>query len=232
MEICAKTRSISTKFSNKIGDSGKIGIMDDYLSFVKTAYVETKNLMPILQGIANPYDWISRKVKSGELIRLKNSLFLIKKKIEGEQIPYEQVANILYGPSYISLEWALSHYGMIPEGVYVVTSVTTGRSRSFTTSLGTFDYHYLSHNRYSIGIDQQANFAGNYLIASPEKALADTIHFKSRNLNETDLLNDLIEGRRIEIETLRNLNKSHLAEIAEAYHSPSVRTLVNILGRI
>ncbi len=206
--------------------------MDKYLSFAKTAYIETKNLMPILDGISNPYDWISRKVKSGELIRLKNGLFVIKRMIEEAPVPYAQIANLLYGPSYVSFEWALSHYGMIPEGVYVITSVSTGRSRSFVTPLATFDYHYLSPNRYTIGIDQKSNFAGNYLIATPEKALADTVHFKGKNLNETELLTDLIEGRRIEIETLKSLNKDHLAHIAEEYRSSSVRTLVNALGRI
>lgn len=206
--------------------------MDKYLSFAKTAYIETKNLMPLLEGVANPHDWISRRVKSGVLIRLKNGFFVIREKIEEAPLPYEQIANLLYGPSYISLEWALAFYGMIPEGAYVVTSVSTGRTRSFTTPLGTFDYAFLSHKRYSVGIDQKNNFAGNFLIATPEKALADTVHFKSKNLSEADLLTDLIEGRRIEIEALKSLNKGHLAEIAENYRSPSVRSLVNTLGRI
>jgi len=62
---------------------------------------------------------------------------------------------------------------MIPEGVYVVTSASATKSKSYETALGTFDYVYLSHYRYAVGIDQKENAAGRFLIATPEKALAD-----------------------------------------------------------
>ena len=110
---------------------------------------------------------------------------------------------------------------MIPEGVYVVTSVAATRSKSYTTPLGTFDYIYLSHARYTIGIDQKENHAGKFLIATPEKALADLAHQKSKNLSAKELLVDLIEGRRIDEEHLRNLNKGHLLEIAEKHRLSS-----------
>jgi len=200
------------------------------LRFAKTAYIESQNLSPLLSEYANPRDCIARMVKRGELIRLKNGFFIIAEKIQNDPVPYEQIANLLYGPSYISLEWALSHYGMIPEGVYVVTSVSAAKSKSFTTPLGTFDYAFLNHSRYSIGIDQKENSAGRFLMATPEKALADLVHFKSRKLEAKDLLADLVEGRRIEEQSLRNLNKSHLLEIAEKYRSAAVFQLINTLG--
>lgn len=206
-------------------------IMHPILNFAETAYIQAQNLMPLLADHAKPRDFISRLVKKGELIRLKNGFFVIAEKIKKVPVPYNQIANLLYGPSYLSFEWALSYYGMIPEGVYVVTSTSATKSKSYTTPLGTFDYHYLSHNRYAIGIDQKENFAGRFLIATPEKALADLIHFKSRNLETTqDMLIDLIEARRIEEETLKNLNKNLLLDIESRYRSKAVTQLVNALG--
>lgn len=206
--------------------------MHPVLRFAKTAYIESHNLKPILRDYTNPDDFISRMVKAGELIRLKNGFFLIAEKIESSPVPYEQIANLLYGPSYISFEWALSHYQMIPEGVYVVTSASVNKSKIFNTSTGTFDYTYLSHHRYAIGIDQQENTAGRFLIATPEKALADLVHLKSKKLGVRDLLIDLIEGRRMDEEQLRRLNKEHLRKIAENYHSKAVMNLMNVVGML
>lgn len=206
--------------------------MDPVWSFAKTAYITARNLKPFLKDYTNPDDFLSRMVKSGKLVRLKNGFFLIAEKIKSSPVPYEQVANLLYGPSYISFEWALSFYGIIPEGVYVVTSVSTEKSKSFTTPVGTFEYSYLNHKRYSIGIDQKENTAGRFLIATPEKALSDLVHFKSKSLSGKDLLDDLVEGRRIDIDDLKNLDKSLLLEIADRYRSKPIRNLVNVLGML
>jgi predicted transcriptional regulator of viral defense system len=204
--------------------------MNSILRFAKTVYVTSQNLKPLLNTYTNSDDFISRMVKSGELIRLKNGFFVIAEKIKDIPAPYEQIANLLYGPSYISFEWALSYYKMIPEGVYVVTSVSTNRSKSFKTPIGTFDYTYLNHKRYSIGIDQRENTSGRFLIATPEKALADLVYCKSKKIEKEDLLSDLIEARRMDEDCLKNLNKSHLLEIAKNYRSQSINNLVNLLG--
>jgi predicted transcriptional regulator of viral defense system len=204
--------------------------MHHILQFAETAYIETQNLMPLLSDYTNPSDFISRMVKRGELIRLKNGFFVIAEKIEKSPVPYEQIANLLYGPSYLSFEWALSYYGMIPEGVYVVTSAAATRSKNYLTPIGVFEYTFLGHSRYAVGIDQKENSSGKFLIATPEKALADIVHKKSKNLTSKDLLVDLVEGRRIDEAHLRNLDKRHLSEIAECYHSQTVNNLLNIMG--
>lgn len=208
----------------------KLELMDSHLLFAKTAYIEAHQLLPLLSDYTNPRDWISQMVKKGELMRLKNGFFIIREKIQNEPIPYPQIANLLYGPSYVSLEWALSYYGMIPEGVYVMTSVSLTKSKNFNTPVGVFDYNRLSQGRYATGIDQQENNAGRFLIATPEKALSDLVHFKSRKLAPEELLKDLIEGRRIELESLKNLNKQHLFEIAKNYRSQAVNRLTQALG--
>ena len=205
-------------------------LMNPILLFAETAYIQAQNLMPLLEEYSNPCDFLSRLVKKGELIRLKNGFFVIAERVKNSPVPYEQIANLLHGPSYLSFEWALSYYGMIPEGVYVMTSVTSTKSKSFQTPLGTFDYTYLRHSRYVVGMDQQENRAGKFLIATPEKALADLVHAKSKNLESKELLIDLIEGRRIDEDFLKNLNRKHLSEIAEEYRSQPVSKLINTIG--
>lgn len=204
--------------------------MHPILDFAETAYIEAQNLLPLLSDYTNPHDFLFRLVKRGDLIRLKNGFFVIAEKIKKSPVPYPQIGNLLYGPSYISFEWALQFYGMIPEGVYVITSTSSTKSKNFKTPLGTFLYTYLSHSRFSIGIDQKENFAGKFLIATPEKALADLIHFKSKHLNPKDLLVDLIEGRRIDEDVLKGLDKALLSEIAENYRSRTVTNLTYALG--
>ncbi|MCE5318164.1 MAG: hypothetical protein LLG04_12495 [Parachlamydia sp.] len=204
--------------------------MHEMLRFAETAYIEAQNLLPLLTDYTNPHDFVSRLCLKGDLIRLKNGFFVIAEKIEKSPVPYEQIANLLYGPSYLSFEWALSYYGMIPEGVYVVTSASATRSKTYKTPLGTFEYTYLSHSRYAVGIDQKQNAAGNFLIATPEKALADLVQMKSKNLTSKELLLDLLEGRRMETDQLKNLDKKLLSEIAECYRSQAVNNLLNTIG--
>ena len=204
--------------------------MQEILRFCETAYIAAQNLLPLLGEYTNPRDFISRLCKRGDLIRLKNGFFVIAEKIREKAVPYEQIANLLHGPSYISYEWALSYYGMIPEGVYVVTSASAIKSVNYKTPLGTFEYSYLSHDRYAIGIDQKENASGNFLIATPEKALADLVHKKSSHLSSKDLIIDLIEGRRMNEAALKNLDKHHLAEIASSYRSKTVQNLSNAIG--
>ena len=139
--------------------------------------LEQFGITPIdFNGYKYPRDKVSQMEKNGELIRLKKGLFIVSPDINRLTISKELVANHLYGPSYISFENALSFYKLIPERVYTTRSMTLKRSRSFSTSLGNFDYISAPDNYYQIGIRQEiANDRYAYLIASPEKAICDLI---------------------------------------------------------
>ncbi|MEI8329233.1 MAG: hypothetical protein WCG14_04470 [Chlamydiia bacterium] len=204
--------------------------MHPILRFCKLPYIDSGSLLPFLKEYTNPNDFLSRLVKNGDLIRLKNGFYLIPELIENQLIPYEQIGNQLYGPSYISLEWALSYYGMIPEGVYGVTSVSFLRSKIFKTPVGEFSYEHLSLPKFSCGQSLGKNGLGNFLIATPEKALADLVYFKSKKMTPNDLMIDLVEGRRIDIDQLKKLNKGYLLEIKTAYKSQNINALVEVIG--
>lgn len=174
-------------------------------------------------------------VRNGELIRLRNGFYLIAEKIRlGSEtiIPYEQVANLLYGPSYVSLEWAMSFYGMIPERVHTVTSMTLGRTKEYHTPIGDFAYYPLNAASYSIGIEKKKSSSsiGGFLMASREKALADFICRSCKGLSQEQLKMELLESKRLNLEIVHELDKKLLAEIADRYRSKLVRYLINLLG--
>lgn len=220
----------------KLSKRGKIN-MKNILQGIETPYIDSQTLLCLLTDYRQPRERILRMVKNNELIRLKNGFFLITDKIrQGSNtfIPYEQVANLLYGPSYVSLEWALSFYGMIPERVHTVTSMTLGRNKEYCTPIGDFVYHRLSSFSYSIGVTQKkaADFTGGFLMASPEKALADLVFITCKGLDKGQLKQELLESKRIDVECLHQLDKALLIEIAESYRAKTVNYLIDIIGRI
>lgn len=124
----------------------------------------------------SPKDKVSRMQQQGQLIRLKKGLFVVAPGVSNKTLSMELIANHLYGPSYVSFESALAYYGLIPERVHLMRSVTLKRGRNFSTPLGEFEYLTMLAPYYSIGIKQLV-FGKEYsfLIATPEKALADLI---------------------------------------------------------
>ncbi|OFY39202.1 MAG: hypothetical protein A2X18_04060 [Bacteroidetes bacterium GWF2_40_14] len=124
-----------------------------------------------------PRNKIANLESEGKLIRLKRGLYVVSPKVSGKLLSTELIANHLYGPSYISMESALRFYGLIPESVYMVRSMTTKRSRIFENSVSKFDYINCNNEYYPIGINQKFGENYTFLIASPEKALCDLIAY-------------------------------------------------------
>ena len=209
--------------------------MENVLKLIETPYIDAQALLQLLADYRKPREAILRMIKNKELIRLKNGFYLINEKItQGtvKIIPFEQVANLLYGPSYVSMHWALSFYGMIPERVHTVTSMTLGRNKEYHTSVGDFSYFTLSPESYPLGITQKKSpdFVGGFLIASPEKALADIVFKTCKNLDKDQLKDELLESKRIDRECFHKLNKELLEEIAKSYRAKSVYYLTDLVG--
>jgi hypothetical protein len=134
-------------------------------------------LSSIFIGYKYPRNKIASLEKEGKLIRLKRSLYVVSPDVSGKLLSYELIANHIYGPSYISMESALSYYGLIPERVHLVRSMTIKRSRVFENSISKFDYINCSGEYYPIGVNQVIGDDYSFLIASPEKALCDLIAY-------------------------------------------------------
>lgn len=204
----------------------------DMLKKIKTPYIDAQTLVSLFSDYAKPREKILRLIKNKQLIRLKNGFYVIQERIENTNPPYEQIANLLYGPSYVSLEWVLSFYGIIPERVPVVTSATLSRNKQYITPIGTFTYSHLPSLPYSVGVEQKkaVDTIGGFLIATAEKALADFVFLNCRGMNREQLLVDLLESRRMDHEALKSLNKGLLLEISSVYQSKIVSIMSDLIG--
>ena len=191
-------------------------------------------LLSALSDYSKPRDKITRLLTNGDIVRIKKGLYCFGEALRRKPVSREYLANLILGPSYVSLEYALSSHGLIPERVEQLTSVTTQRSRAFTTPLGHFSYHTLSNPRYAVGACLETSGSARFLMASPEKALVDKVwtdkRFSGRRASdyETYLLEDL----RIDPDGLRVLDRARLCAVAHAYASPKINKLARFLDRL
>lgn len=185
-------------------------------------------LLDSLKDYKKPRDKISGLLKRGDIIRVKKGLYVFGDDYRKGPISLEVLANLIYGPSYISREYALSYYGLIPEAVYLVTSMTLGKNKWFETPVGNFDYHALKQERYRIGIQlEKVDERRHVLIASKEKALADLIYLTPKIDTVDEMREHLIENLRME--NLQCFKKREMKEIAEAYQHSNVDLLLGAL---
>ena len=136
-----------------------------------------KDVLYSLYGnLMRPDRKIPELERKGLIIRVKRDLYVVSQKVHHQEISSELVANHLYGPSYVSLESALSYYGLIPERVYSMRSVCMKMNKQYETGLGRFEYIKMPERYFPIGIHQEIiNNSSSFLIATPEKALCDKI---------------------------------------------------------
>lgn len=133
-------------------------------------------LLSFLKGYKRPNDKIMAMKTEGILASIKKGLYIAGPSVGGVKLENGLLANHIYGPSYVSLDTALSYYGLIPERVYEVASMTTKTSKEFKTSRGLFTYTHLPLPYYAFGIDRISLSGDQWaMMASPEKALCDKI---------------------------------------------------------
>lgn len=131
-------------------------------------------LTSLLYGYKRPNDKIYSLLKEGVIIPIKKGVYIAGSNLEGGQPEPILLANHILGPSYVSMDTALSYHGLIPERVYEISSATIKASRKFKTPIGFYSYTRLSLPYYSLGIQWTKLADDQYaMIASPEKALFD-----------------------------------------------------------
>ena len=150
--------------------------------------VQTGTIAACYDYLLSPSEKIRALEKEGQLIRLKRGLYVVSEEVSRKPVNACLCANHIYGPSYVSQQWALRWYGLIPEQVYTMTSVTTKHSRKFENSLGRFTYEQVKPEYFAIGIDSVEENGVSFLIASREKALSDLI------LHDTYLPHQSVKG--------------------------------------
>lgn len=186
----------------------------------------------LLCSTLSQYTGVRQKIHSllaaGVIVRVKKGLYVFGSNYNQVPVCKETLANLIYGPSYISLEYALAFYGLIPERVETITSVTPKRDKLFKTPLGQFTYKYLALEKYNLGIQQVWPITSDnrhpVLMATPEKALCDYILLhKVRNLeNAQDAQSFLQFDMRIDRSNWEKLNAKALRKLNQIFQNKNI----------
>ncbi|MDR0769347.1 MAG: hypothetical protein LBE71_05535 [Dysgonamonadaceae bacterium] len=167
---------------------------------------------------------LTRWIKKGYLIRLRQGYFTFSEYKRKPDYPL-YFANKIYRPSYISLHTALAFYGMIPEMIVQITSVTTLKTAFFNNGIGEYSYHSIKEN-LMFGYELKP-MADNRIIqfATPEKALLDLLYLYPFYNNEQEL-----EELRLDENYLHDdLNKDLLMDYCAKFQSKALDNRVKLL---
>jgi hypothetical protein len=190
-------------------------------------------LLSLLKGYRRPNDKISRLLAEGDILKIKNGLYVLSSKYRTAPVSLPLLANLIYGPSYVSLDFSLSYHGLIPEGVFELSSITPKRVKCYDTPLGRFTYTHSFKSLYGIGIVSETNMDGScFLIAGPEKSLCDKVVF-SRNLSALSMRtmrSFLTDDLRIDLENLAGLDLTIIGQCCDCgYKSRQLNALYRVV---
>ena len=192
-------------------------------------------LLDALQDYAHPRDKISDLLRKDVIVRVKKGLYIFGDSYRKHPYSREILANLIYGPSCVSLEYALHNHGLTPERSIALTSVTTKRPKKFETPVGLFLYKNVPEAGFHVGLQRVELENGRaFLIAGPEKALADKFR-SDRGLkirSQKECLDYLVNSLRIEESDLANLDAGLLEKIAKAYGSKRIHFLSGMVRRL
>lgn len=181
-----------------------------------------------LTEYSNKNSKINRDVKSGKLYKIVNGLY----ETDPNTPPY-LLASSIYGPSYISFEYALSYYNLIPERVSTITSATYNKKKKkeFHTCFGTFTYRDVPTLSYPVEIILKEENNYSYQIATPEKALCDKLYTISPLNNYKNLEKMLFNDLRIYKEEFDKLSAVKIEKLSKLYHSTNITLLSKYMRR-
>lgn len=194
---------------------------------IDTPYLTTEFLLEKFNDYSYPRDKLKNLVKEKELIHVCQGIYLPGPDYR-RSYSKEVLAGIIYGPSVISFEYALSFYDLIPERVETITSLCFKRNKVFQTPIGRFTYQYIAPKKFPIAINYEQTDLGNFFIATPEKALCDLAYFQKIE-NNNEALEYIIDDLRISEKKLSQINVKMLLELKMGYSKKSVNHLVDSL---
>ena len=168
---------------------------------------------------------VSRWVNDGKIIRIHKGLYTLAEPYRKADCQPFCIANSLKQASYVSLHSALSWYGMIPEFVPTVTSITTGRPQTIETPIGRFEFRHVSKKHFWGYQQTELKSGQNAFIARPEKALLDLVYLAPGG-DDIEFLQEL------RIQNFEQINRVVLDEFVDRFQSPKLRRARNAIEEI
>lgn len=200
----------------------------------KLAYYTKQNLNLYLNKEEESLNyWIKKLINKGILIPIKKGFYIssfysdkVKEKNETEEY-LEYLAGIIRHPSYISLEYALAKYGLIPESVFRITSISKKTTRKYDSKLTTFSYRKIKDSLFMGFVEKKY---GNKIIkiATPAKALFDYLYLKKIAYDQ-EIEDYLLNTGRINWEVLESSDKKLFKKYINLSRSKKMDTILKIL---
>lgn len=173
----------------------------------------------LLAGAVDPNDvrrQLSRWVNAGNLCQLRRELYALMPPFQRVKAHPFVVANRMVRGSYVSLHSALAYYRLIPEGVPVVTSVSTARPGRWNTPLGSYEFHHIKVDLLFGYHLEEVSPGQRAFVATPEKALLDLAYLHAGGDNPAYL-------RELRLQNLEHLDLDALHHMAERTGKPKLR---------
>ena len=146
-------------------------------NFGENAVIDSSSFILLDEKIADIRRQVCDWAKKGYLLQLKKGVYVFSDTYRKITPSQRFIANYLVLPSYLSLEYALGYYDLIPEKITVYSSLTTKKTQTFTNALGRFDYCSVKESLF-FGFTKAVSVNQEFFIALPEKAILDFFYFR------------------------------------------------------
>ena len=172
---------------------------------------------------------VKRAIANGEIIHVRRGLYCLAPKYRKKDINLYALAQRIYGPSYVSLESALSWHGWIPEAVYSITNASFRKSKEFKTPLGLFSYDRIPQELFYNEVMRLTDESGNvFFMASPLKALADYVYVRRKDWIGIE---PIIGSLRVETEEFEQVRRDTLEGLISNYPNSRVKRFLEGLRK-
>lgn len=200
-------------------------VAEKVLENLKQDVFTDRNMGVLFPGSnAGRYGVMKRALKSGEIIRLRRGIYCLSEKHQRGTVNLYSLSQQFYGPSFISLESALSYHGWIPEGVFSTTCVSLKKSLSFKTPLGGFGYFHVPSVVFYEGVERVEEENDAYFMARPWKALCDYVYVYKKQWTSID---PLMKSLRIDEQEIQQVHREELLSLKNNVKNRSVHAFID-----
>ena len=204
-------------------------LVEQVVEHVPTDVFTDTTLRYLIKGTnARRYGLVKRALKSGQIMHLRRGVYALAKRFQRNPCNLYEIAQKIYGPSYISFESALSYHKWIPEAVYIITNASFKRAVEIETPLGQFSYIHIPSERFFYGVQRVKVSNGVFLMATPWRALVDYIYFHKKKWRG---LKPLIDNLRIDEDNFHNVDFRLLEELSQTTRNVNVKKFIDSIKK-
>ena len=201
-------------------------LRESLISVIKRArlpeVIQDTDLSHLITGTpARRHNLVKRALAKGDLLQIRRGLYTLSELYRNKRVHPFQLAQWIYGPSYISFESALSYWELIPEAVHTVTSGTSRRSKEFQTPLGRYAFVRIPFPPLYAGVKRIVDGGALFFMAKPLRALADYVYVSRKDWTLRSLADFL------RMEDLPSVDSKTAFEMRRIYDHRRVRRFID-----